>query len=232
MSPQPHPPSVPKRGGWWALTLVCLLTAGCFTRFEEFRQVAAPARPPGARPVPAGPAPAVFPLVPGARFDYEARFGLGAGLFSGEAVVSVLDAWIEGDRQVQQLSVVSRYFGTERREVYRFVREGGRIGLYEKHPPDAITFFLPTTLEAGQRWPVMTGEGPGEAWVEAVEPVEVPAGSFEKTWRVRYVNPGAETDVTLWLAPKVGLVQADVGMRVNVLPLRGMLKLRERQAAL
>lgn len=220
-------PSI-RRAGCWALTLVCLGLSGCFTQFEEYRQVAPPTRPPGAESIPEGPAPAVFPLLPGARFDYEARFGLGADLFSGEAIVSVLDAWQQDGTQIQHLSVISRYFGQERREVYRFVRRGDRIGLFEKFPPDQITFFLPTELAVGQEWPVVTGEGPGKAWVEALETVQVPAGTFEDTWRVRYVNPGARTDVTLWLAPHVGLVQADVAMPINVLPLRGRLKLRER----
>lgn len=234
MAPTHHQPraSFLRRAGRWALTLACLTATGCFSQFEEYRQVAVPMRPAGAESIPEGPPPEVFPLLPGARFDYEARFGLGADLFSGEAIVSVLDAWQTGGQQEQQLSVVSRYFGQERREVYRFVRTDDRIGLYEKHPPDQITFFLPTALSVGQRWPVITGEGPGTAWVEAQEAVEVPAGAFPEALRVRYVNPGAKTDVTLWLAPAVGLVQADVAMQVNVLPLRGRLKLRERAQAL
>ena len=201
--------------------------SGCFQAFEDYRQLAMPSRPPGAEGVKVGPPAEVFPLVPGARFDYVAHFGLGTeGPFTGEAVVSVLDAWRLGDRQHEAVRVVSRYFGRERIEPYVFVRDEALIGLFEKAPPDTITWFMPTHLEAGAEWDVQTGEGAGSAEVEAVEPsLTVPAGSFKGVQRVRYRNAGAKTDITLWLAPHLGLVKARVEMIVSVLPLRGTLEL-------
>lgn len=216
----PHVPAL------WAGILSLLLLPGCFQAFEEYRQLAMPSRPPGASPAPLEAAD-VFPLVRGSRLDYAARFGLGAdGPFTGEAIVSVVDAWTLGGRESAAVRVVSRYFGRERVEPYVFVREGGMIGLFEKHPPDLITWFMPTALPADARWEVKTGEGTGQAFVEAVEPeVKVPAGAFKDVRRVRYANPGARTDITLWMAPKVGLVRARVDMVVSVLTLKGTLEL-------
>lgn len=209
----------------WA-GLLLLPLAGCFQAFEEYRQLAMPSRPPGASPAPLEAAE-VFPLVRGSRLDYAARFGLGAdGPFTGEAIVSVVDAWTLGGRESAAVRVVSRYFGRERVEPYVFVREAGMIGLFEKHPPDLITWFMPTALPADARWDVKTGEGTGQAYVEAIEPeVKVPAGAFKDVRRVRYANPGAKTDITLWMAPKVGLVRARVEMVVTVLTLKGTLEL-------
>jgi hypothetical protein len=204
-----------------------LLLAGCFQAFEDYRQLAVPARPPGASPVPPGPPAEVFPLPAGARFDYAARFGLGAdGPFTGEAIVSVLDAWTEKGRESAAVRVVSRYFGRERVEPYVFVRDAAMIGLFEKHPPDKITWFMPPSLPADAAWKVETGEGTGEARVEAIEAsVAVPAGTFRDVRRVRYANPGARTDITLWMAPRVGLVRAKVDMIVSVLTIKGTLEL-------
>lgn len=204
-----------------------LLLSGCFQAFEEYRQLAIPSRPPGASPVPVGPPPAVFPLVRGSRYDYAARFGLGAdGPFTGEAIVSVVDVWRQEGRESAAVRVVSRYFGRERVEPYVFVRDDAMIGLFEKHPPDVITWFMPPALQADRRWEVRTGEGTGEAYVEAIEPeVKVPAGPFQGVQRVRYKNPGAKTDITLWMAPRVGLVRARVDMVVSVLTIKGTLEL-------
>jgi hypothetical protein len=203
-----------------------LASTGCFSQFEDYRQTTPPARPADAEPIPPGPVPEVFPLVPGSRYEYGARFGLGAsGPFSGEAIISVIDAWKLGDRQLSEVRVVSRYFGQTRRDPYTFVRTGEWIGLFEKFPPDKVTFFMPTTLEDQKAWAVETGEGTGQARVEAVETVKVPAGTYARSYRVRYINPGASTDMTLWLAPQVGLVKAEVAMQANLLPLRGTLEL-------
>jgi hypothetical protein len=213
----------------WGLGALALglLATGCFNQFEEYRQTTPPARPPGAVAVPPGPPSEVFPLMPGSRYEYAARFGLGAsGPFQGDAVISVIDAWQLGDRRIDEVRVVSRYFGQTRRDPYRFVRTTDWIGLFEKYPPDQVTFFMPTSLEAGKAWAVETGEGTGRANVEAIEPVKVPAGTFNQTWRVRYINPGANTDMTLWLAPRLGLVKATVAMQANLLPLRGTLELQ------
>ena len=186
-----------------------------------------PTRPAGASPVPVREPAEVFPLVPGSRYDYAARFGLGAdGPFTGEAIVSVLDAWEQDGRESAAVRVLSRYFGTTRVEPYVFVRDARMIGLFEKHPPDKITWFMPPDLPADGRWRVETGEGVGEAQVEAIEPtVTVPVGTFTDVRRVRYVNAGARTDLTLWLAPRVGLVRAQVNMVVSVLTLKGTLEL-------
>ena len=214
----------------WGLAAcaAALLSAGCFNQFEEYKQTTPPSRPPGAVAVPAGPPPAVFPLVPGSRYEYAARFGLGAsGPFSGAAIISVIDAWQLGDRRIEEVRVVSQYFGQTRRDPYTFVRTSEWIGLFEKFPPDKVTFFMPTSLADQQVWAVETGEGTGQAKVEAIESVTVPAGRFERTWRVRYLNPGAQTDVTLWLAPAIGLVKAEVAMQANLLPLRGTLVLEK-----
>lgn len=214
------------------LAAACLLTTvtGCFQQFEEYRQLALPARPAGAVTTPAGPPDEVFPLQVGGRYDYAARFGLGTGMFSGTAVISVVDSWLLGNRRVDQAMVVSSYFGRTRRDPYAFVREPHWIGLFEKDPPDKVTFFMPTRLQLDQRWEVVTGEGTGQAHVEAIEPVQVPAGRFPATWRVRYINAGAHTDMTLWLAPRVGLVKAEVLMYISLLPLRGTLTLAHREA--
>lgn len=209
-----------------------LLSTGCFQQFEEFEQTQLPVRPPGATALPPGPAPEVFPLSVGSRFEYGARFGLGTGMFSGRAVVSVVDAWAEGTARIDQVRVQSSYFGQTRREAYRFVRTPEWIGLTEKYPPDQVTNFMPTALAVEQAWEVVTGEGKGQARVEAREDVAVPAGTFKDTYRVRYVNPGARTDMTLWMAPHVGLVKADVSMWVNVLPLRGSLALERHDRPL
>lgn len=208
--------------------LSALLLAGCFQTFEDYRQLAMPVRPAGASPVPV-PAtpPEVFPLVRGSRFDYAARFGLGAdGPFTGEAIVSVVDAWTQGGRESAAVRVVSRYFGRERVEPYEFVRGTSMIGLFEKHPPDKITWFMPPVLAPDDRWKVETGEGLGEAYVEGLEAeVTVPAGVFRNVPRVRYTNMGAQTDITLWMAPRVGLLRARVEMVVSVLTLKGTLEL-------
>jgi hypothetical protein len=208
------------------MLVVALLLGGCFSHFEEYRQIAPQPRPAGAQNLQAGPVLDVFPLLTGARFDYDAHFGLGTGMFSGEAIISVVDAWRLGNREEEAVRVVSRYFGAQRVDPYTFVREPGWIGLFEKYPPDKVTFFMPTTLVKDQSWPIVTGEGTGLATVEAIEPLTVPAGTFEGTYRVHYVNSSANTDLTLWLAPRVGLIKADVAMQVNVLPLRGSLELR------
>ncbi len=204
-----------------------LLSSGCFQAFEDYRQLAVPSRPPGASAVPVGPPAEVFPLVRGSRFDYAARFGLGMdGPFTGEAIVSVIDAWAQDGRETAAVRVLSRYFGRERVEPYVFVRDAAMIGLFEKHPPDVITWFMPTTMPADGRWAVKTGEGTGEAFVEAIEPtVKVPAGLFADVRRVRYLNPAARTDITLWMAPRVGLVRARVDMVISVLTLKGTLEL-------
>lgn len=216
----------------FGLCTLGLLLAGCFQQFEEYRQATPPTRPPGAVELSPGPAPEVFPLRPGARYDYVAHFGLGAGFFTGDAALSVLDAYQTGSREIDEVRVVSHYFGRTRRDPYRFVRENGWVGLLEKYPPDKVTFFMPTQLTEGQHWHVETGEGPGEAEVEAIESLRVPAGTFAETYRVRYRNTGASTDITLWLAPQVGLVKADVQIRVSLLPLRGVLELSHRVAPL
>lgn len=209
-----------------------LFVAGCFNQYDEYRQLALPSRPPGSVSVPEGPVPEVFPLVAGTRYEYGARFGLGEGQFTGRAIVSVMDAWRLDGREEQAVRVVASYFGQTRVDPYVFVRSVDRIGLYEKYPPDQVTFFLPTRLSAGQRWPVVTGEGTGEAVVEAIEDVTVPAGTFNGTHRVRYLNPGASTDVTFWFAPRIGMVRADVKMKLNLLPLRGTLALEQYRPAL
>lgn len=215
-----------------ALALVMALAGGCFQHFEEFRQLAPPTRPSGAVLVAPGPAPEVFPLQPGSRYDYVARFGLGAGMFTGSASLSVLDAYTLGDREIDAVEVTSRYFGRTRRDPYRFVRQGGWIGLFEKWPPDKVTFFMPDHLAAGEHWQVQTGEGTGQAAIEALETVTVPAGTYTDVARLHYLNPAVGEDITLWLAPHVGLVKADVGMRVSVLPLRGILELAHAELPL
>jgi hypothetical protein len=189
---------------------------------EEFRQLAPPSLPPGARPVATGPAAEVFPLQPGTRYEYEVNFGLGTnGPFAGTAVLGVTGAWQVETRVVTRVAVESRYFGRTRRDVYMFTRDADWIGMFEKAPPDKITAFMPTSLEAGRTWQVATGEGTGEAELLGREA----AAGYQNCYKVHYVNPGANTDMTLWLAPRVGLVQADVTMRVSGLPLRGTLKL-------
>lgn len=204
-----------------------LLATGCFGQFEEYRQTTPPTPPAGAVPLQAGVPPEIFPLEPGSRYEYAAHFGLGtSGPFAGDAVVSVVQAWQQGDRRLEEVRTVSHYFGQTRRDPYTFVRTGEWIGLFEKWPPDKVTFFMPTSLEAGKTWKVETGEGTGNAAVEAVETLKVPAGTYEGVYRVRYKNPGAKTDMTLWLAPKVGLVRADIAMQANLLPLRGSLLLQ------
>lgn len=175
--------------------------------------------------MPPGAMPEAFPLAPGGRYDYVAHFGLGGGFFEGAAEVGVVDAWRLGARDTVEVRVTSRYFNRTRTDAYTFVRTADWVGLTEKFPPDKVTFFLPTRLTADAAWQVETGEGTGTARVEAIEEVKVPAGRFSGTYRVRYLNPGANTDMTLWFAPGVGLVKADVGVRVNVLPLRGVLEL-------
>lgn len=225
--------------------LLALTTLGCFQEFESYRQLAMPSRPPGAVTVAVGPPADVFPLERGSRYDYAAHFGLGAaGPFTGEAIVSVLDVWRQGEdrrepriaeRRHEVVSVVSRYFGRERVDPYVFVRDaaltegqGGTpmIGLFEKAPPDKITWFMPPALPADAAWEVATGEGTGQARVEAIEPtLIVPAGTYRDVRRVRYSNPGARTEIVLWLAPKVGLVRADVEMLVGPLSLKGRLDL-------
>ncbi|HEY9720448.1 MAG TPA: hypothetical protein V6D47_00430, partial [Oscillatoriaceae cyanobacterium] len=214
------------------LGLFTALLSGCFQHFEEFRQLAPPVRPSGATEVPPGPLPEVFPLRPGARYDYDAHFGLGAGIFSGSASLSVVDAYQLGDREIDTIELISRYFGRSRHDPYRFVRQGGWIGLFEKAPPDKVTFFMPDHLAAGMAWDVLTGEGKGHAAVEALDDVRVKAGDFPNTPRLHYVNPSAGEDITLWLAPHVGLVQADVRMTVDLLPLVGRLSLAAYQAPL
>lgn len=207
--------------------LLALTTAGCFQEFEAYRQLAMPSRPPGAMAVPVGKPADVFPLERGSRYDYAAHFGLGAaGPFAGEAIVSVLDVWQQGDRRHEVVSVVSRYFGRERVDPYVFVRDGAMIGLFEKDPPDKVTWFMPPALPADAAWDVATGEGTGQARVEAIEPTfAVPAGTYKDVRRVRYQNPGARTDIRLWMAPKVGLVRADVEMLIGPLVLKGRLDL-------
>lgn len=212
------------------LPLVLVLSlSGCFTAFESYEQLAPPERPADARPV-TGPPAAALPLRPGTRLDYRARFGLGAGFFTGSATVSVTDAWSEPNgREVSAVSVVSRYFGRERRERYRFVREAGRLGLVEPHPQPHVTWFLPEELEAGARLRVETGEGPGTAVVEAVDQrVSVPAGTFPDAARVRFEAETTPTRLTLWLVPRVGLVAADVAMNVGLLPLVARLELEAK----
>jgi hypothetical protein len=173
-----------------------------------------------------GPLEAVFPLPAGARLDYTARFGLGGnGPFTGGAAFSVVGAWSVGGRLISRVGVQSTYFGRTRRDIYVFTREGGWIGMFEQAPPDKVTRFMPTQLALHQRWDVETGEGTGQAEVEAVEDVTVPAGRFKDCWRVRYLNPANQTDMTLWMAPRQGLVQADVAMHLGPVPLNGRLQL-------
>lgn len=205
---------------------LALLLAGCFEQGEEFRQLAPPSLPPGAVAVSPGPPEEVFPLQPGARLDYAAKFGLGGnGPFTGSAAFSVVGLWRTGERQIARVGVQSTYFGRTRRDIYVFTREDGWIGLFEKDPPDKVTRFLPTQLALHQRWDVATGEGTGQAEVVAVEDVVVPAGTFKACDRVHYVNPANQTDITLWLAPHQGLVQADVVIKLGPVPLNGRLQL-------
>jgi hypothetical protein len=209
------------------LALALLLT-GCFEQGEEFRQLAPPSLPPGAVAVSPGPPPEVFPLQPGARLDYAAKFGLGGnGPFMGSAAFSVVGAWEVEGRTIARVGVQSRYFGRTRRDIYVFTRDANWIGLFEKDPPDKVTRFLPTHMALHQRWDVATGEGTGKAEVVAIEDVTVPAGTFKACDRVHYVNAANQTDITLWLAPRQGLVQADVAMRLGPVPLNGRLELEQ-----
>lgn len=214
------------------LLLAFLLAAGCFDQGEEFAQLEHLPVPSGAVPVPAGSPAEVFPLEPGARFDYAARFGLGAGQFDGEAILSVTGAWQQGERRIIATTLRSRYFGHTRADRYVFTRDADWLGLFEKDPPDKVTRFMPNHLAKGDTWPVATGEGTGTATVEAIEDVRVPAGTYPACARVRYLNPQRHTDMALWLAPHVGLVKADVQIRVGPLPLRGTLTLTRAWAPL
>jgi hypothetical protein len=100
------------------------------------------------------------------------------------------------------------------------------IGLFEKEPKDKVTWFMPVALSVDAAGEVATGEGTGSARVEAIEPTfTVPAGTFDDVKRVRYRNPAARTDIRLWMAPRVGLVRADVEMLVGPLALKGQLDL-------
>ncbi|MDB5097615.1 MAG: hypothetical protein JWM80_2036 [Cyanobacteria bacterium RYN_339] len=203
-----------------------LLLAGCFDQGQEFQQLAPPSLPPGAVAVLAGPPDDVFPLQAGARYDYAAKFGLGGnGPFTGAAAFSVVGAWRVGERTIARVGVQSTYFGRTRRDIYVFTREAGWIGLFEKDPPDKVTLFMPTRLEGHGPWDVATGEGTGRAEVEATEAVTVPAGTFAGCKRIRYRNEGVQTTMTLWMAPRVGLVQADVAMQIGPVPLNGRLQL-------
>ena len=60
----------------------------------------------------------------------------------------------------------------------------------------------------------------------------MPAGAFKESYRVRYENPGAATDVVFWFVPHIGMVRADVAMTVSLLPLRGTLELESHHSAL
>jgi hypothetical protein len=210
---------------------LALLLAGCFEQGEEFRQLAPPSLPPGAVAVSPGPPEEVFPLQPGTRLDYSAKFGLGGnGPFTGSAAFSVVGLWRTGERRIARVGVQSTYFGRTRRDIYVFTREEDWIGLFEKDPPDLVTRFLPTHLKLGQRWDVATGEGTGQAEVTAVEDVTVPAGTFKHCNRVHYVNAANQTDITLWFAPYLALVQADVVIKLGPVPLNGRLQLEHLAA--
>jgi hypothetical protein len=207
-------------------------TTGCFDQGAEFQQLAPPSLPPGATRAPDAPIPEIFPLSPGARLEYAARFGLGGGQFEGQAILSVLDAWVVGPRLVTSVGITSSYFGRTRQDRYGFVREGQWLGLFEKAPPDKLTLFMPTHLKVGDAWEVATGEGTGRATVEAQEDVAVPAGHYRACYRVHYVNDAVATNVLLWLAPYVGLVKATVAIRIGPLPLSGSLTLTHSFKAL
>lgn len=211
-----------------------LLLSGCLGKFEGYDQTGPAPRPSGAVALPAdAPSPETFPLRPGDRLRYRARFGLGAGLFTGEATVGVTDAWLGPDgREWSAVSVLSRYLGQTRQARYAFAREPGRIGLLEAEPAPHLTWFLPDPPALGAALRIETGEGPGTVVVEAVgERVQVPVGSFSEAARVRFTAETTPTRVTLWLVPRVGMVAAEVAMRVGLLPLVARLELVERAPA-
>ena len=205
---------------------------GCFGRFEGAPSTSLATRPPDAQPVPKGPPAEVMPLQPGARYEYAARYGIGAGQLSGQAVLSVLDAWRQGDSETARVAVVSSYAGRVRHDEYLFVREGGWIGLRERPAPAPPTAFLPEQLVGAAPWSVHTGEGTGTATLEGREDLQLATGRFKGCYRVRYHNAGNGTDWVLWLAPAVGLVQADVNMQLGPLPLAAHLWLVGRDTAL
>lgn len=206
--------------------------AGCFSEGDEFRQLAVATPPPGGRPAPVESPAEVFPLVPGARYDYAASFGLGGGQFSGTASLSVLDAWQTPSGLVTHVGLVSSYLGRTRHDMYAFRRARGWIGMFEKWPPDTVTDFLPVAFSGGDRWAVRTGEGTGSAWLDGREDLVVPAGRYAACYRVRYQNPANATDITFWFAPYVGLVKARVGLRLGPLPLQGEMALTHAAASL
>ena len=207
--------------------LAAVFAGGCFDKLEEYRQLAPPPRPAGAHGVAPVPNQHVFPLLAGARYDYDAHFGLGGPrMFDGSATLSVLDAYAVGGREVDQVGLVSRYMGRTRRDLYTFVQEDGWVGLAERGPDQPVTAFLPDLPTTGQRWVVHTGEGSGDAVLEGREDVTVPAGTFKGCYRVGYLNAKARTRMTLWLAAGTGLVRARVDMVLwPAIPLAGELEL-------
>lgn len=87
--------------------------------------------------------------------------------------------------------------------------------------PPELTVALP--LEVGRRWeyrtPVLSRSSRGwdqvEGAVEALEPVQVPAGTFD-AYRIRLARRdswGSVMDSVIWLDPRVGVVMADGVLR-------------------
>lgn len=87
--------------------------------------------------------------------------------------------------------------------------------------PPELTIPLP--LEVGRRWQARTAVTSGSAsgWddvdgaVEALERVDVPAGSYT-AYRIRLLRTdtwGSRMDSVIWLDPEVGVVQAEGSLR-------------------
>lgn len=212
-------PKAPRAGRWGraaaAFLVAWLLTAGGLSG-ASLQGLAAPPASEAEEPPP-------LPYVRGpSRWAYQSNLG--------PARVSLDELGVEGDARLYTWAI--EVAGARMAERLRLTREGLFIaarqfwflGLslarLELVRPELV---VAAPLEVGHRWSV-TWEGndparPGrapvqgrlEGVIEALEPVQVPAGHFV-AYRIRLRrtdSQGSRTDTIIWLDPHLGVVKAD-----------------------
>jgi hypothetical protein len=200
-------------------------------------------------PPPVQASTAILPFKTGDTLEYVGSYGIGgADVFQFKAAISVKDASETEAKRKETVRVAASYGNGSYDSIETFTRNtswitaaltdgSGNVGQHYK--------LFPASLSSGKEWKVsyidalpFDQELPtGTAKVEAIESIAVSAGEFKDCYKIHYSDSEqTQSDITIWIAPGVGIVRANVKMQVplfnwpvvTLLPVSGHLELARR----